>query len=118
MEEREYIKLCNDCDFEVWLRTRCINNSFNNIEEGKSFRALVFNPKEEPGDYKVFGIQYKDNLEIFRDTLIHSDDDDFILDDNTMFFIFSYPYQLQNCQLLPFDVRLSLLKILKEDDED
>lgn len=116
MDTREYIKLCNDYDFETWLKTRCIYDSFNNIEDRKSFRILVFNKGEET--WNIFAIQHKDNIKIFHDTLIKSDDDDFIIDDETVFFIFSYPDQLKDCKLLPDALVEMFIKELKEDDED
>lgn len=108
MKTREYLKSCSLKEFKAWLEPRCIFRSFYNIENGISFRVLILN------DDDIFLVQYKNNLEIFKDALVNVDDD--MLNDKTRFFIFSYIYQLESC-CIPDDRIKELIKRLKADED-
>lgn len=113
MTTREFIKSCSSEEFELWLKTACKYNSFSNIEKGKSFKTFVIHLEESGDISSIYLIQDRDNINLLHDALKYSDDNDFILNHNTMIFTFSYPEQLKDCKILGENMIKSTIKILQ-----
>lgn len=91
MTSKEFKELSME-GFEKWLKEACIFDSFNNIEEQKSFKTIVIN-NHNAEEKDFFIIQDRDNLEYLYIAL-SSFFEDFDIIDQFNLFIYSYNEEL------------------------
>lgn len=118
----KFLANCTLEEFTEWLKQVTIGDSFNNIEDRKSFKTIVINKLSEDNDkeYSYYTISDRDSIQYLynalQGTAKRGDLDDLVeITEKTKLFIYSYDEQLMNSNLHELKYLIEFLKSLKEE---
>lgn len=105
MKVKEFLQTCTINEFKDWLEDVCLDDSIDNIQEGKSFKCIIINSATlEEGEYSYSIIQDRDTINDLHFELKAACSDifsPFYITDGTRLFIFSDNKQLMDSTAEP-----------------
>lgn len=121
METNEFLRNCTLKEFDSYIKDIAIDDSYNNIEDGTSFKTIIINDGNYEGEVSYFVISdrlsIKDLYDDFKAYALLEDQVLFKFRESTRVFIYSNDEHLIKCSDKDIRSMQDLYKQLKDDDE-